>query len=84
MENNKDYDGANRRAYTREELLKMLNDQKFKTVKLLTEDHKLIKKLAYENDLYDYEVMRLAMRELVRVVERDHEANHPLFQSSAK
>lgn len=84
MDDPKFYNGSNRRGHTREELLKMLRDQKFKTVKILAEDHKIIKRIAYENELYDYDVMRLAIRELLRLIDSDQEANHPLFQSSAK
>jgi hypothetical protein len=62
-------------------------NNEFKSVKIRQEDHRKIKEYGFYNELKDYQVMGLALRCLEKYHDellRDHDANQPLFQSSAK
>lgn len=60
----------------------MEND--FVSIKILVKDHDQIRQLAFDNRLRHYEVVGFALNSLRLELLNDHEANHPLFQSSAK
>lgn len=60
-------------------------DYDFKSMKISNSDHARIREYAFYHDMKHYEVIRLALNLLVcSLVERDQDANQPLFQSSEK
>lgn len=77
------WNGEERRNFVRK-TINPDDPNEFKSVKVLKDDHWRIKRLAFEHDIKNYEVVTLALNRLERSFDSDQDANHPLFQSSAK
>lgn len=78
------YTGAERRDLKVIEMKKLVSLHEFASVKILSDDHTQLKRLSFEYDLHNYEVIRMALALVLKLELSDQDANHPLFQSSAR